>query len=306
MSDRPHRRILVIRLDALADIVLAFGAFDAIRRHHADAHITLLTTKPYAELARKSGWFDEVWDDGKPRWNQTKKLFGLLRRLRRGRFDRVYDLQNSGRTARYRTLMSTAWGSQADWSRAQTTRDGKEHRVEAYASQLAAAGIEDLPFPDLSWLSAGYGGRFGLTDGYVLMVPGCAVRHGDGVWPVERYAELARRVAIEGRQPVLIGTHEDIERNRTIAAATPETLNLTDKAGLFDLAALAAHARAAVGHNTGPMHLIAALGCPSVVLFPDSAAPGPTAPRGRFVVVVREDNLAALPVTEVAAALRLG
>lgn len=314
MTDRSVRRILVIRLDALADIVLAFGAFEAIRRHHVEAHITLLTTKPYAELARKSGWFDEVWDDGKPGWSRVKKLFSLVRRLRRGRFDRVYDLQNSSRTMRYRTMMSMAWGSRANWSRLEASgRNGASggahvemHRVEAYARQLAAAGIEELPYPDLSWLTAGYGGRFGLTNGYVLMVPGCAARHSSGVWPAERYAELARRVAIEGRQPVLIGTHEDVERNRIIAAATPEVLNLTNKASLFDLAALAAHARVAVGHDTGPMHLIAAVGCPSVVLYPGGAAPGRTALRGRFVVIVREDNLAALPVTEVAAALRLG
>lgn len=311
MSDRPVNRILVIRLDALADIVLAFGAFDAIRRFHAGAHITLLTTRPYAELARKSGWFDEVWDDGKPARRQLRKLFKLTRRLRRGRFDRVYDLQNSSRTAYYRTLSSIGWGKAADWSRAETPRGNgtsvtEAHRVEAYAGQLAAAGIEDLPFPDLSWLTEGYGGRFGLSDGYVLMVPGCMGRRADGVWPTERYAELARRVAIEGQRPVLIGTHEDIERNRVIAAATPEVLNLTDKAGLFDLAALAAHAKVAVGHNSGPIHLIAALGCPSVVLFPGDAGPGPTTPRGRLVVNVREDNLAALPVTEVAAALRLG
>lgn len=308
MSSRPIRRVLVIRLDALADIVLAFGAFDAIRRYHAESHITLLTTKPYAELARKSGWFDEVWDDGKPGWNRVKKLIGLMRRLRRGGFDRVYDLQNSNRTKHYRTLMSVAWGSRAEWSRPEASggTGATLHRVEAYAAQLAAAGIETLPMPNLSWLASGYGGRFGLIDGYVLLVPGSDTRHADSVWPVERYAELARRVAIEGRRPVLVGTHEDVERNRIIAAATPEALNLTEKAGLFDLAALAAHARAAVGHNTGSMHLIAAVGCPSVVLFPDSATQDPTTPRGRFVVIVREDDLAALPVTEVAAALRLG
>ncbi len=314
MNGRPVHRILVIRLDALADFVMAFGAFDAIRRHHAEAHVTLLTTKPYAELARKSGWFDEVWDDGKPGWRHGKRLFNLVRRLRRGRFDRVYDLQSSRRTMRYRTLMSFAWGNRADWSCLEATAGSRAlagidtgvHRVEAYASQLTAAGIENMPLPDLSWLTRGYGGRFGLSDGYVLMVPGCESRRVDSVWPVERYAELARRVAIEGRRPVLIGSRADVERNRIIAAATPEALNLTEKAGLFDLAALATHARAAVGHNTGPMHLIAALGCPSVVLFPSGAAPGPTTPRGRFVVVVREDNLAALPVTKVAAALRLG
>ena len=45
--------ILVVKLGALGNVVLSLGPFAAIRRHHADAHITLLTTAPYADwLAR--------------------------------------------------------------------------------------------------------------------------------------------------------------------------------------------------------------------------------------------------------------
>ncbi|HAK62204.1 MAG TPA: ADP-heptose--LPS heptosyltransferase, partial [Alphaproteobacteria bacterium] len=40
------QRILVIKLGALGDFILAMGPFKAIRHHHAGAHITLLTTPP--------------------------------------------------------------------------------------------------------------------------------------------------------------------------------------------------------------------------------------------------------------------
>ena len=40
-------RILIIKLGALGDVVLACGPFEAIRKHHPGAKITLLTTKPY-------------------------------------------------------------------------------------------------------------------------------------------------------------------------------------------------------------------------------------------------------------------
>ena len=60
-------RILVIKLGALGDMVQAFGPFQAIRRHHGHAHITLLTTAPFAEFAMATGWFDEVWVDARPR-----------------------------------------------------------------------------------------------------------------------------------------------------------------------------------------------------------------------------------------------
>ena len=55
--------ILVIRLGALGYLVLSSGPFRAIREHHPDAHIVLLTTQPYEDLARAGGWFDEIWCD---------------------------------------------------------------------------------------------------------------------------------------------------------------------------------------------------------------------------------------------------
>ena len=82
--------------------------FAAIRAHHDQARITLLTTKPFAELARACPWFDEVWIDEKPSLWQPGKLIELRRTLRSGRFERVYDLQTSDRSSSYFRLMGKA------------------------------------------------------------------------------------------------------------------------------------------------------------------------------------------------------
>lgn len=313
MSGAPIRRILVVKLGGFRDFVLAFGAFNAIRRHHTDAHIVLMTTKPYAELARKSGWFDEVWEDGAPARGRPGKLIGLIRRLRRTPLDLVYDLDNSQRTARYRFWMTDFWGNKAEWSSSnrevlpflRASRNVSEHYVEQLVHQLADAGITNMPPPDLSWLTAGYGGRYGLQDGYVMIAPGGAfARQGTG-WPVERFSELTRRLAMEGRRPVIIGEQADAATNQIIAAASPEAMDLTGKTSLFDVTVLATHASAALGNDSGIVHLLAAVGCPTGVLLSAASDPDRDAPRGRYVVMLRKDNLADLPVSEVAAALRL-
>ena len=74
------QRILVIKLAALGDFVQAFGPFAAIRAHHPAAEITLLTTPPYADLARRSPWFDRIWADGRPGWADLPGLWRLARR----------------------------------------------------------------------------------------------------------------------------------------------------------------------------------------------------------------------------------
>ncbi|HEV2186369.1 MAG TPA: glycosyltransferase family 9 protein, partial [Stellaceae bacterium] len=72
-----------------------------------------------------------------------------------------------------------------------------------------------------------------------------------------------------------------------------------------DIVAIARSARRAIGNDTGPMHLAVAAGAPATVLYSSASDPALTAPRGRDVVILRRDNLADLPVNEVAGTLGL-
>ncbi|MDA0220648.1 MAG: ADP-heptose--LPS heptosyltransferase, partial [Proteobacteria bacterium] len=81
-------------------------------------------------------------------------------------------------------------------------------------------------------------------------------------------------------------------------------IDLAGRTSFAQIAALGRGARLAVGNDTGPMHLIATAGCPSVVLFSGASDPALTAPRGPRVQVVRRHELADLAVDEVAHAAR--
>ena len=70
---RPARKVLVIKLAALGDVVQAFPPFVHIRQAHPDAHITLLTTPPYASLAAASPYFDAIETDGRPKRAMWKR-----------------------------------------------------------------------------------------------------------------------------------------------------------------------------------------------------------------------------------------
>ena len=96
---KPIRKVLVIKLSAVGDFVLAFPAFEKIRAAHRDAKITLLTTPPFEALARSSPFFNSVEIDGRPA--DPGGWLALVMRLRGAKYDRVYDLQNSGRTNVY-------------------------------------------------------------------------------------------------------------------------------------------------------------------------------------------------------------
>jgi len=303
----PVERILVIKHGALGDFLLATGAFQAIRRHHAGAEITLLTTRAYAEFGRATGWFDRVWIDPKPRAWRIAAWLGLVRRLRRAGFARVYDLQHSDRTHAYFRLLG---GARPEWSgiapgcshpHANPGRDAM-HTLEREAEQLAMAGIDAVPPPDVSWLDADIA-RFGLGDGFALLVPGGSAHRPEKRWPAVNYAALARQLAGRGIAPVLIGAAAERAEIAAIAAACPEAIDLCDKTALAEIAALARRAAVAVGNDTGPMHLIALACAPVVVLYSAASEPAQTAPRGPSVTVLRRPSLDDLTVEAVVAAL---
>lgn len=302
MSDR----VLVIKHGALGDFILATGPFAAIRAHHADARITLLTTRPFAALAEASPYFDEVWLDDRPGWSRPMALWRLARRLNGGRFTHVYDLQTSDRSSLYFRLLR---GAEPFWSgiargashpHANPRRDFM-HTVDRQREQLHMAGIADVPAPDLSWLGGDVAGLRPVGP-YALLVPGGSAHRPEKRWPTDRFAALGRELVARGLTPVLLGGAAEADLLADLATALPQAANLGGRTSFGQIAALARQAALAVGNDTGPMHIIAAAGAPSIVLFSHASDPALCAPRGR-VAVLRTPSLADLPVADVLAAI---
>lgn len=308
------QRILVIKHGALGDIVLALGPFAAIREHHAKAHIVLLTTAPYASLLADSRYFDEIWIDDKPKVWQPGGWLTLRRTLRAGRFDRVYDLQHTDRTA---TIYRMLGHPKPEWSgivrgashpHTNPDRDSM-HTIERQAEQLAAAGIANTPATDLSWIPEAELSRHLLADRIALLVPGGSPHRARKRWPAKRYASLGKWLSARGLQPVLLGTLTEGRIIEDIDDRVPGVANLCNDTSFAAIVTLARRAEVAIGNDTGPMHLIAAAGCPSLVLFSDDSVPQQTAPRGAKVhslQVPRLELLAAAKVIAAAATLAPG
>jgi ADP-heptose:LPS heptosyltransferase len=309
---RPERpRILVIKLGALGDFVQAMGPAAAIRAHHADATITLLTTAPFAELARRAPYFDEVWIDERPGLLAPRRLAALRRRLRSAGFTRVYDLQTSGRSSSYFHLMGP--GGRPQWNGIargashphDNARRDFMHTIDRQADQLRRAGIAAVPLPDLGWAASDIA-RFALPERFVVLVPGGAAHRPAKRWPAERYAELALIIAARHATPVIIGGRQETALAAAIAARSPTTRDLTGQTSFGDIVALGRLALRAVGNDTGPMHLLVAAGCKATVLYSAASDPDLTAPRGAEVIILRRPDLADLAVAEVAATLGFG
>lgn len=294
-------RVLVIKLSALGDFVQALGPFKAIRETYPKAQITLLTTGLYEELAVKSGYFDAVWLDARPR--NPLGFWVLRQRLLSGQFDMVFDLQTSDRSSLYWQLMwphrpgLSGIASGASHPHSNSNRDAM-HTIDRQKEQLALAGITSVPAPDLSWVDGDLS-QFALPDRFALIVPGGAAHRPEKRWPADFYGRAAAMMMARDITPVLIGTKAEAPLMAQIKEICSKAIDLSGQTQLLDLAVLARSAVFALGNDTGPMHAFAAAGCSSIVLFSQASDPTLCAPRGSAVDVLCVSDLADLSVQQV-------
>ncbi|MCR5874557.1 glycosyltransferase family 9 protein [Phenylobacterium sp. J426] len=314
---RTIERILVIKLSALGDFVLALAAMKKIREAHPKAHITLLTTPPFEALAKTCPYFNAVDTGGRP--ESFPEWMALRKRLKAMNLSRVYDLQTSAQSNRIFQLLRPG---PPDWSgiafgcslpHRNPLRNGM-HTLERQADQLMYAGIwpdaptepGTAPAPDLSWVLRQAPAERPVPGGvkprpYVMFVPGGSAHRMDKRWPLEKYAELAKILYSRGFDIVIIGGPQETTLAHAIQRHTPRARDLTGRTDFGRVAILGAKAALAIGNDTGPLHLAAAAGAPTVVLFGKSSDPTLSAPRGR-VAILQADNLADLSVAQVAQA----
>jgi ADP-heptose:LPS heptosyltransferase len=316
-----YQRVLVIKLGALGDFVQAMGAMAQIRRAHPKAHITLLTTMTYADLAKASGYFDEIDTDGRP--SGILATLRMFKRLRGGRYERVYDLQTSSRSSNYYYGFAPSFPEWSGISRGASHRHRNPRRdhlqtLDRLWDQLAEAGIVEplgeglAPGPDLSWAVAAAAletppltERFTIKRPFALIAPGASPGRPRKRWPVQGFIKLAQSLEAMGLTPVVVGGGQEIALAEAIVRAAPSGLALTGRTKLVELAALGAEAAVMIGNDTGPTYLAAFAGTPSVILFSGDSDPALCAPRSGRVTVLQRDDLADLSADEVTKAVAL-
>lgn len=276
----------------------------AIRDHHPDAEITLMTREAYRDLGQRSGLFDQVILDPAPRFWDIAGILSLRRTLRDVGADRIYDLQTSDRTGLYYRLLGP--GARPDWSGIvpgcshyhHYKRPTLTHTIDRQTEQLAIAGISPVPPSDLGFMQGDIA-RFELPETFALLVPGSSARMAVKRWPAANYAELAERLVARGITPVILGGPEEADAIHVIAERCPTAISLAGQTSIFDIPALGRAAAVCAGNDTGPMHMVAMTGCPTVAIFSTASFPDKAAPRGTSVTVLSRDVLSHLSVDEV-------
>ena len=186
--------ILIIKHGSLGDIAQASGAIQDISENHKDDQIFLLTTKPYFELFKKNPFIHEVILDKRlPRFNLIY-LYFLMRELKKHKFSKVFDLQNSSRTNFYKNILFPKAGNEI-WSSSLTTLPSDKNKdefdknsvLERFDYQLRQSGLNtsNTLKPDFSWAITDISEirNFYKINKYILLFPFCSPHLTTKKWP---------------------------------------------------------------------------------------------------------------------------
>ncbi|MFL5328221.1 MAG: glycosyltransferase family 9 protein [Gemmataceae bacterium] len=278
-------RIALIKPSALGDIVHSLPVLSALRQRWPNAQITWVVNRSYASLLNGHPDLDAILPVDRAAFRDgpitgATTMIRLARRLHDGHFDLVIDLQGLLRTG----LMCLATGAArrigfanaregAPWcytDRISVPDADQIHAVDRYWRVVEAIGAGDcpkkffVPIPDMarsqvsSWLAA-------WPRPWVVL--GVGARWVTKRWPPHNFAALARRALDRfGGSVIFIGGSEDATAVQSVKLHKP-ALDLCGKTSLPQLAAVLERADVVLANDTGPLHLAAALGRPTIAPY---------------------------------------
>ncbi len=290
------KRVLMIKFWGIGSLQLLTPAAEDIRRRHPSSELVLLTLSDNAGFAQGLETFDRILtlNVRSSSWPKIMlRILALVRVLRRERFEAVYDFEFF---TRFSAVLSASTGAPRThgfeapnvWRGALHTQAAPFNRYWHVARNFRVlagdTGIHDVMPTDIAPL------RFSQADeqrvdallsehgvssgqGFVVLNPNAGTLSLERRWPREHFAELAVRLErVENLPSVLIGsasehayTQQTLKLARSSGAHSP--INLAGRLSTSELGALLARASAAVTNDSGPMHVAAAIGTPTVGLF---------------------------------------
>ncbi|MBR9975165.1 MAG: lipopolysaccharide heptosyltransferase II [Bacteroidetes bacterium] len=281
MSEPSLRKVLVLRLSSIGDVILATPMLRAIKRRFPECLVDMVTRREFGELLTGNPHIDRLHllDTAEGRAG----LRALNLALMSERYDAVFDLHNNFRSRTIRNGLS----SNVHIIRKRGVRRLLLYRFkwntyreivpvpERYMETTARYGVKaDAEGPRLypddgTRLSARLKLRAAGADPARPSVGLCpGAMHFTKRWPAEHFVGLARLLVAEGERLLLLGGTADHEAAAAIARLAPEHItDLTGRLTLMETAAAMEYCRVVVANDSGLMHMATAMSRPVVALF---------------------------------------
>jgi ADP-heptose:LPS heptosyltransferase len=300
-------RVGILMTDGVGDVVCASGMVADIRRAWPNAYVCAITRSDTVRpLLRGPSRVDSFIRYDPVEGNTPGRVWRLVRCLRQQRLDAfVVATDIDSRKAPClalatgaRTRVGEAASLLARLYTRSTPRNSRQHKVLSNREIVRLLGIDatsppcvDAADEDMAKVTQLLADR-GINDPIPVLAvhPGSSEALKHKRWPLDRFASLLSAVAETGVRTVLVGAGQEVAICEQLAARlSPHAISMAGQLSLSQTAALLKLSFAAVGGDSGLMHLAAALGTPTIALF------GPTDERRTAPFGARRVLTAELP-----------
>ncbi|VAX27017.1 Lipopolysaccharide core heptosyltransferase I [hydrothermal vent metagenome] len=295
----PQKKFLFIRVSSLGDVLHALPALATLRANHPTAYIAWLVEAPYRGLLYNNPDLDEIIVIRTRYWrkNWTLKTLGEIRDtialLRKHQFDVALDLQGLIKTGLIALLSGASLRLGLNrkncreplntlFSHKRAGFVGKGSHVVDISLNLVRLAGGTAPTPDPHPLTVPQNIQekvdvFFKDNPDLKAKPIAAINPGAGfptkLWELDRFAKLADRIASEqGLHILLAWGPGEKPMAEQIASAMTEKSWIAPKTSIQESIALFRHIALMISSDSGPLHLCAGMGIPTVSIF------GPTDP----------------------------
>jgi heptosyltransferase II len=306
------KKILIRTPNHLGDCIMAMPMINETREAYHGSSVTVLTPEHLSDIFIANPGIDHILTIPTHHVHGIIGVFKVKEIIEQGEFDVGYILPPSfGAASSFKLAgVKERIGYIADGRRMLLTKPlplptplNSEHRSKVYFDLLRrGAGVSlDYVKPKVFLSEAdgeavrnlltGFG--IGENDRYAVVAFRAVAE--SRRWGTDKYTELCRRLQTDhSLKVVLVGTEENRKTGDDIvsAAGTGEgtVVNLAGKTSLRELAAVCSRAVVFVGNDSGPAHLVAAVGAPLVVLS-GADDPQETSPMASRKRLIRRDGL---------------
>ncbi len=285
MSAMAPKRILVIRLDRLGDVILSTPVLEALRHHFPHAFIAMMVRPVCRDVVDGHPYLNDVILYEKE--GAQRGVIGTIRfarRLRRYEFDTALVLHPSNRSHWIpwlaRIPVRVGYNRKQGWLLTHRLphrkQEGDRHEAAYTLELLTVFGIappRPRPVVPVQEAAALRVERL-LAEAAIEPIDRLVAIHPSAScvskrWMPERFAEVADRLASEqGVRICLVAGEPDAAFAVHVAQAMRSpTLNLAGRLRVAELAALLRRCRLLISNDSGPVHLAAAVGTPVVDIF---------------------------------------
>lgn len=305
---RAPKRILVLRLERIGDLLMTLPALADLRAFAPHAEIDLVVGSWNADLAHAIDpvnrvlCLDASWLARDVEGRSTLSLIGAARRWRDVPYDLAINFEPDIRGNLMLAASGAAWTAgyrsggggplldvALDFDTNAHTSDNARRLVAAiFDASVPAEQPPTFVVPSQAQANAS---RLLVAAGQPLIGVHASGGREIKQWPIERFGEVARKlIEHTGATIVLTGSAGDRAMVQILKTGLPgdHVLDVAGQLDLLTLAGIVERMDLLVTGDTGPMHLAVAVGTPVVAVFGPSD-PARYAPRGPLDCVVRVD-----------------